>query len=77
MAPAQILKFNKRPELWQTEFPDPPVTKRLSFGSFGFRRELVMSSELRDIANEDAVYKITLIWDRRVRLLFCRDVISS
>ena len=48
MAPAQILKINKRPELWQTEFPDHPVTKWLSFGSFGFRRELVMSSELRD-----------------------------
>ena len=41
-------KINKRPELWQTECPDPPVKKRLSFGSFGFCRELVMSSDLRD-----------------------------
>ena len=47
MAPARILKINKRPELWQTKFPDPPVKKRLSFGSFGFCRELVqMSGEL-------------------------------
>ena len=28
--------------------PDPPVKKKLSFGSFGFCRELVMSSDLRD-----------------------------
>ena len=41
-------KINKRPELWQTECPDPPVKKKLSFGSFGFCRELVMSSDLRD-----------------------------
>ena len=85
MAPAHILKKpNKRPELWQREFPDPPVKKRLSFGSFGFCRELVMNSELRDsyglglnIANVDAIYKITLMWDRSVQLLLCRVVISS
>lgn len=41
-------KTKKYQELWQTEFPDPPVQKRLSFGSFGFCRELVMSIELRD-----------------------------
>ena len=43
-----------------------------------------MNSELRDsyglglnIANVDAIYKITLMWDRSVQLLLCRVVISS
>ena len=47
VAPAHILKTNERPELWQTEFPDSAVKNRLSFGSFGVCRELVMSSEIR------------------------------
>ena len=48
VAPAHIFKINKLLELWRTEFRELQVKKRLSFGSFGFCRELIqMRGELR------------------------------